>query len=375
MSIYFDWAATALPDTLLQKNALELSFENFGNPSSIHDEGKKSAQLLKESREVCAQNLGIKQSQVYFTGGGTEANHLPLLALLQRPIRGSIAISALEHPSMMEQAKMLEHTGWKLIQIPSSNEGFISPEAVISSLKEDTAYVAVMAVNNETGAIQPTKEIAQALIDYSRGKKKPHFHVDAVQAIGKIPYNLNVPGLDSASLSAHKLGGFRGSGILYLEHRIEPFIRGGGQESAFRPGTENLMAALALSECLKKSINQQDFLRAEKKMEYLIQNLSIIKTISLIPETRKPIDPRFSPWILQCTNTKYPGEVLVRILADKKICISTGSACSSRKKSRPILQAMNVKPQAQQNAFRISIGHSTTEAEIDTLIKELFTIL
>jgi cysteine desulfurase len=377
MSIYLDWAATTPPNARILAEAVNLACSDFANPSSVHRAGKTASTRLVEARTKCARSLGVKPETIIFTSGGTEADHLPLLALLQRPVRGSIAVSAIEHPALLEQAHALEHCGWSLIIIPATREGFITPEAVLSSLRDDTAFVAVMAVNNETGAIQPVAEISAALIARSTGKKKPHFHVDAVQAEGKIAIVLATPGMDSAALSAHKLQGPRGTGILYLAHRIEPFIRGGGQEGGLRPGTENLAGAWALAQCLEKAmVNLRGGKSAQETlMKDLIVTISKIKGISVIPESRTPVDGRFSPYIVQFTNTHVPGEVLVRSLSDRDIYISTGSACSSRKKTRPVLQAMHLGAEKQQNAFRISVGSTTTAQEISALAVALEDLL
>lgn len=375
MSVYLDWAATSPPDRAILQEALDLTCDAYGNPSSVHREGRKAAVLLAEARERCATALGVKSGTVVFTSGGTEADHLPLLALLQRPVRGTVAVSAIEHPAILEQARLLENTGWKTLVIPADREGFITVEAVLSTIRDDTAFVAVMAVNNETGAIQPVAEIAAALAAHCKGKRKPHFHVDAVQAAGKIPCNFAEPGIDSAALSAHKIRGPRGTGLLYLARRVEPFIRGGGQEGGLRPGTENLAGAWALSRCLENGIRSIPDSAARETCAYLIEKLVAIKGVRTIPESRTPTDGRFSPWIVQFTNALLPGEVLVRALSDRDISISTGSACSSRKKTRPVLQAMHVAANAQQNAFRVSTGKATTKEEIDTLADALGELL
>jgi cysteine desulfurase len=384
MPVYLDWAATTPPDADILAEAALVAAAAYANPSSVHAAGKEAAARLAEARSRCAAALGVKAETLVFTSGGTESDHLPLLALLQRPVRGSVAVSAVEHPAILEQAKSLEQTGWKTRIIPVTREGFVTPEAVLRTIAEDTAYVAVMAVNNETGAIQPVAEIADALARACVGRKKPHFHVDAVQAVGKIPLDLSAPGIDSAAMSAHKIRGPRGIGLLYLARRIEPFIRGGGQESGMRPGTENLAGAWALSRALEKccaggipreisatEIDAQGLSARDSSIrdmsDRLIDALSRIQGVSILPETRAAGDPRFSPYVMQFTNTVLPGEVLVRALSDRGVYISTGSACSSRKKSRPVLDAMRVSPDRQQNAFRISIGPSTVPDDIDAL--------
>jgi cysteine desulfurase len=372
--VYLDWAATTPPDREILAEAMEVSLERYGNPSSVHEPGKKARTTLEDARIKAAAALSVKPETIFFTSGGTESNHLPMLSLLQRPVRGTIAISAVEHPSIVEQARMLELTGWKTLVIPVTPDGFVTPDAVISTIRDDTSFVAVMAVNNETGAIQPVREIASALLNRPSGKKKPHFHVDAVQAAGKIPLDLSAQGIDSASVSAHKLQGPRGIGLLYMSRKFEPFIRGGGQEAGIRPGTENLAGAVALSRCLEKSCTSAHHQGAQDTMAYLIGAIADIKLISIIPATRIPTDERFSPYILQCTNERIPGEVLVRSLSDRGVYLSTGSACSSKKKGRPVLQAMRIKPDAQQNAFRVSIGNATTTKDIDAFIAALIAV-
>lgn len=375
MSVYLDWAATTPPDADILKIALETAVEAYANPSSVHSDGKRAATILSGARTRAARALGIEPETVIFTSGGTESDHIPMLALLQRPVRGTIAVSAIEHPAIKEQARMLECLGWKTLSIPADREGIVTADAVLRTIHDDTAFVAVMAVNNETGAIQPVEEIATALRTKCAGKKKPHFHVDAVQAAGKIPLNLAYPGIDSGAVSAHKLQGPRGIGLLYLAHRIEPFIRGGGQESGFRPGTENVAGAVALSLCLEKATASLGSPGAADRMAYLVSSLTANGSITPIPDSRAARDERFSPYIAQFTNAKIPGEVLVRALSDKGIFISTGSACSSKKRSRPVLEAMHVSPDKQQNAFRISLGPLTTNADVDAFAKALAEVL
>lgn len=375
MSVYLDWAATTPPDPEIIARASGTAIQYFFNPSSVHAGGKEAFAILESSRERCAKALGVKKDTVIFTSGGTESDYLPMLALIQRPVRGTIAISSIEHPAIIEQARMLECAGWKTIKIPANKDGFITADAVIQSLKDDTAYVAVMAVNNETGAIQPIEDIASALTAHSAGKKKPHFHVDAVQAAGKIPFNFSFPGIDSAAVSAHKIRGPRGTGLLYMAHRIEPFVRGGGQENGMRPGTENLAGIEALSYCLESAIASIPDSTVPDTMEYLLRRVSALRGVTLIPASRENRDPRFSPYIAQFTNDTLPGEVLVRALSDRGIFISTGSACSAKKKSRPVLAAMHVDAQKQQNAFRVSIGPLTRIDEIDEFCSVLESIL
>ena len=217
---YFDWASTSPSDNKILQEALEISQSAWANPSSIHAGGKEARTILESSREKCASVLGVKAEQIYFTSGGTESNHIPLLSVLNRPKKGTVLLSSIEHPANREMASSLQKCGWKTVFIPSSSDGIITPESVEKCLSDDTVFVSIMAVNNETGAIQPVYEIAELLKKFYSGKRKPKFHIDCVQAAGKIPLNISADGIDSAAFSAHKISGPRGIGILYLKETI-----------------------------------------------------------------------------------------------------------------------------------------------------------
>ena len=210
-SHYFDWAATSPADEDILKQAVELTLADWGNPSSTHTVGKNARTLLEQARERSAKALGVPADTVYFTSGGTESDQIPLLAQLAKPAAGKILISSIEHPAVREQALALKKCGWNVEQLPVDKNGIITPQTVLDSLTSDTTLVCIMAVNNETGVIQPIYEIADAITKWSAGKRKPKFHVDCVQAAGKIPLNLAHPGIDSAALSSHKICGWRRS--------------------------------------------------------------------------------------------------------------------------------------------------------------------
>ncbi|MCR4940493.1 MAG: cysteine desulfurase [Treponemataceae bacterium] len=365
---YFDWAATALADEAILRDALEESLSAGANPSSVHGEGLKARHSFEEARTRCAKVLGVKPDSIIFTSGGTESDQLPILSLLRRPQKGSILISAIEHPAVSAQAELMKNCGWRLITAPCDKYGIVTPEAVVSRIEDDTALVCVMAVNNETGAIQPVYRIADALAEHCRGKRRPKFHVDAVQAAGKIPFELSYPGIDTAAISAHKLCGPRGIGILYMKDRFEPFLKGGGQEKGIRSGTENLFGALAMAACLEKyyirpgSGKEEMLAEEEKSTAAFIDKLKTLSCCTLVPEDRNLCDSRFAPGVVQASFKNIPGEVMVRALSEKGFFISTGSACSSRKNGRPVLAAMGIKGEVAANAVRFSFScHSTDE--------------
>src|SRR5574344_185827 len=401
---YFDWAATSPADTEILQRALETSLACFGNPSSVHALGIEARTVFEHARADCASALGVKPNTIYFTSGGTESDHIPLLALLERPgacsageaahTRGTIIISGIEHPALREQTAQIKNLGYNVVTVNPDKNGFITPESIVSRLTPDTLYVTVMAVNNETGCIQPVYEIADAITKSCAGKRRPRFHVDCVQAAGKIPLDLTHKGIDSAAFSAHKICGPRGIGILYLAYELEPFLRGGGQENNVRSGTENMFGALAFADCLKKywisaAFAQQNtgssmlpndgtmhFALQQKLTADFIASLSSISSCTLVPPLRADLSAQkqFSPYVVQAAFKNIPGEVMVRALSAKGFYISTGSACSAKKQSRPILAAMNTPPEIQSTAVRFSFGPLTTEkgmSELAAAVKEV----
>ncbi len=376
VSKYFDWAATAPADTEILTQALQESLEAQANPSAVHAEGQKARKAFEQAREQAAKALNVKPQEIFFTSGGTESDHIPLLSLLNREPdssgkRGSIIISGIEHPALREQAAALKKQGLEVITVNPDKNGFISPESVAKKIDSDTLFVTIMAVNNETGCIQPVYEIADIITEKTKGKRRPHFHVDCVQAAGKIPLNLNYPGIDSAALSAHKISGPRGTGILVLKKDIKPFLTGGGQEKNIRSGTENLFGAIAFAKCLEKYFVPQNFDRQKKALNSFIESLKKLPQCTIVPEIRsdtsEEVQKKFSPYILQAAFRGIPGNVMVRALDAKGFSISTGSACSAKKQSRPILAAMNASREVQDTAVRFSFGHLTTEADIKKL--------
>ena len=382
--IYCDWAATAPFDTEILEKAFKTSIEFGGNPSSVHQKGIDAKYALQNARKRCANSLGVKEENIIFTSGGTESNHIAILSLLTRPVKGSILISSLEHPAIREQAEIMKKCGFQVYKIPSDENGIITPESVIKTMKDDTLLVCVMAVNNETGSVMPIYEISDALTKHCAGKKRPKFHVDAVQAAGKIPLNLSYKGIDSASISAHKIGGPRGIGILYTKDKFEPFMRGGVQENGLRSGTENLFGAEAISLCLEKyfvkegEVETDSYKRYLEQIEYtseFIKKLTENQSCIMLPKNRQPTDERFSPWVVQVAFKNLPGEVLVRELSSRGIYISTGSACSAKKLTRPILEAMKVSKDVATWGVRFSFGHSTTKEEMEKVLDEMDDIL
>lgn len=365
---YFDWAATTPPDEDILQEAVKITTENWGNPSSTHTVGKKAKTILENAREKAANMLGVKTEQIYFTSGGTESDQIPLLSVLTKPSKGTVLFSSIEHPAVREQALALKHCGWNVVSIPCDKYGIISPETVVNHLTNDTMIVCIMAVNNETGVIQPIYEIADSITKASEGKRKPKLHIDCVQAAGKIELNLSHPGIDSAALSSHKICGPRGIGILYLKEPQEVFLRGGGQEKGIRSGTENVLGAVSFAKCLERYYNK-DNLAQKKITNSFIEKLKVLPGCTIIPKGRLEKMDDFSPYVLQVAFDNIPGNVMLRALDSKGFYISTGSACSTKKNNRPVLEAMNIESKLRENAVRFSFGPHTTQKGVDELFE------
>ncbi len=365
---YFDWAATSPADKDILQEAMELTLENWGNPSSSHEIGKRARSLLEDARKRAAAAMNVKPEYIYFTSGGTESDQIPLLAVMAKPAKGTVLVSSIEHPAVREQADAMKHCGWNIVQIPANKDGVITPEAVTNLLTNDTMLVCVMAVNNETGNIQPIYEIADAITKATEGKRRPKFHVDCVQAAGKIPLNISYKGIDSAAFSSHKICGPRGIGILYVKDRLEPFLRGGGQEKGVRSGTENVLGAVAFSKCLERYYNA-DHSAHKVASDSFIEKLSALKGCTVIPESRMNNKDLYSPYVIQAAFDHIPGNVMLRALDSKGFYISTGSACSTKKNNRPVLEAMQVESKYRETSVRFSFGPHTTEKALEELFE------
>ena len=376
--IYLDWAATALPDPDIQEQAQRIAREFYANPSALHGPGREAEKTLSNCRRRMADLLGCEPAELLFTSGATEANNMVLFSLLHKKQDRRILISGIEHASIYEPAQTLRQMGFEVVQVGADRTGRIDPERIRGALDERTVAVAVMLVNNETGRIQPIREIARVVRDHEmRCGKKVLVHTDAVQALGKIPLHPHLLGVDSAALSAHKIGGPRGVGALYVRGgRVQQFLfSGGGQEYGMRPGTENLPGICGFVSAAEKAVAavEENHGRAEAAMKSLIGELERLPEVSTIPEARAGGGSGdYSPYILNLSIPPLPGEVLVRILEEEGFIVSTGSACSSKKKDRfRVLENMGVSRRMASSALRVSTGPGVGRAELTALAKTL----
>jgi cysteine desulfurase len=390
--VYLDWAATAPPDPEILDSVTAAAMDYFANPSAIHRAGRRAESLLEHDRRRLAEILGCRSEEVVFTSGGTESNNLVLSSVLQPSVVGSsggkaqaatgrgrrkIVVSGLEHASVYNPAVALRRFGFEVTIVPADADGRVDPERITSSVDEQTSLVALMLVNNETGAIQPVAEVGRALDEHRRRSgRRVHLHCDAVQAFGKIPVAPVELGVDSLSLSAHKIGGPRGVGALFLGHTspAEPLYLGGDQEGGRRPGTENLPGIHGLVLAAERAHRQleENLVRAGTLMTRLVRGLEALGVAVLVPTSREANNVLFSPYIVNVAFPPVPGEVLVRVLEEEGFLVSTGSACSSRKKNRfRVHENMGVAGEIAFSSIRISLGSTVRPEDLDGLVDAL----
>jgi len=370
-SVYLDWAATAPPYTDILLESAEKITDTFGNPSSLHSRGRKARELLEECRERCANALGCGSKQVIFTSGGTESNNIAILSLLSRKKKGHIITSGIEHASAYQPVQFLKRMGFDVTVIPGDSRGIIDPQRVIDAVTKDTLLVSVMGVNNETGAIQPVREIGELL-----GKKngrKVHIHCDAVQCAGKIDSSPFIAAADTMAVSSHKFSGPRGVGILVSRQTIDSPFSGGGQELRIRPGTENLQGIFGMTLALERSSNERKrhYIHVLELEKMILSGIDRLTDGVILPQGRTPGNTDFSPFIINASFPSVQGEVLLRVLDDRGYQVSTGSACSSQKRDNRVLEAGGFDGKLINASIRISTGYRNSSQEISSFLSAL----
>lgn len=372
--IYFDNAATTQVYPEVLKTYTEVATKIWGNPSSLHSLGSQATRILEASRKQIAELLGQDSKEIFFTSGGTEGDNWVIkgVAFEKAHLGKHIIVSAIEHPAVKESALWLKTQGFEVDLAPVNAQGFVDVSALESLIRPDTTLVSIMAVNNEIGAIQPIQEISQLLAD----KPTISFHVDAVQAIGKVPTERYLTDrVDFASFSGHKFHSVRGVGFVYVKSgkKIAPLLTGGGQESDKRSTTENVAGIAATAKALRltldKATDSQKRLAAMKQI--LVDELGKYDDVTVF----SGIDD-FVPSIVTFGIKNIRGEVIVHAFEDHQIYISTTSACSSKAgKPAGTLIAMGVPQKLAQTAVRISLDDDNDMGQIEqslTIFKQIY---
>lgn len=367
--IYFDNSATtqALPEVVDTYDKVSKSV--WGNPSSLHNFGDQAFQLLEQSRKQIADLLKVHADEIYFTSGGTEGDNWVLkgTAIEKREYGKHLITTSVEHPAIHNSMEQLKQLGYDVTYLPVDDEGRINVDDLKAAIRPDTILVSIMAVNNEIGTIQPLKEAAEVLKDFP----KIHFHVDAVQGIGKgIQDIIMNDRVDFVTFSGHKFHAPRGTGFIYAKRgrRIAPLMNGGGQEKNQRSGTENVPAIAAMAKALRLLLGKETKAnQTEREIKQRIFN-HVSKFDKVVPFSKNT--DQFAPHILCFAITGVRGETIVHAFEEHGIYISTTSACSSKKHlASSTLSAMNVPEDVSTSAVRISLGDQNALAEADEFIK------
>ena len=365
--IYFDNAATTqvYPDVL--KTYTEVASKIWGNPSSLHSLGSQASRILEASRKQIADLLGKKSSEIFFTSGGTEGDNWVIkgVAFERAHLGKHVIVSSIEHPAVKESALWLRSQGFEVDLAPVTRDGFVDVEKLADLIRPDTILVSIMAANNEIGSIQPIKDISALL------EKHPtvSFHVDAVQAIGKMPLaDFLTNRVDFATFSGHKFHSVRGVGFVFAKEgkKISPLLTGGGQESDKRSTTENLAGIAATAKALRLVLDQfeagQKRLLAMKKV--ILNELASYPDVTIFSQMEG-----FLPNILTFGIKNVRGEVTVHAFEEHQIYISTTSACSSKAgKPAGTLLAMGIPQKLAQTAVRISLDHENDMSQVEQFL-------
>ena len=370
--IYLDHAATTKISPAA-RDAMIAALNTYGNPSSVHTLGQQASAELGQARETIARQLGASPREIYFTSGGSEGDNQALLTGAKNGAAAGkrhIISTAMEHHAVLHTLEALEQQGFSVIYLKPDSEGRISPRQLEEAIRPDTALVSVMYVNNETGSIQPIRELAAVC----HGHEIP-LHTDAVQAVGHIPVDVKADGVDFLTLSAHKFHGPRGIGALYVRRgiRLQSLIDGGGQERGKRAGTENLPGIVGMAAALEEETAQ-----LKKHMDYVegLRN-TLVAGLREIPHARINESPQHhAPGIVNVSFAGVEGESLLLLLDGAGICASAGSACSAGSlEPSHVLLSMGIPRDIAQGSLRLSLDHSNTPEEVAETIAQVRAVV
>ena len=364
--IYLDNSATTRVCKAAAEKALFMMTECYGNPSSLHSKGFSAEKEMSAARSVIAEKLSAQPGEIYFTSGGTESDNIAILgaAYAKKRAGNRIVTTSVEHPAVLNTMAQLEKEGFEVIYVQPDADGNIPAEKFAEVIDSKTVLVSVMAVNNETGAIMPLKEIAGII---KRKKAPALFHTDAVQAFCKLPLSPKKLGLDLISVSGHKVHAPKGVGALYVKSgvRILPRSFGGGQEKNLRPGTEGVPQICAFGAAVKSMLPERE---AEKQVAEVRDHL--LQRLAAMPEVTLNSPQNALPYIINLSAGRVRAETMLHFLAEKGIYVSSGSACGKAKPSH-VLAAMGLSPMRIDTSLRVSLSADNTKEEMDAFADAL----
>ena len=365
MECYLDNSATTRCFDETIKAVEEEMKTYYGNPSSMHKKGFEAEKKIREVTKIIASTLKCEESEIIYTSGGTEADNMALIGIARAYKRQGkhIITSSIEHAAILQTAEFLKEEGFEITYLPTDEKGIVDLEELKKSVREDTILVSIMGVNNEIGTVQPIEEISKIVKE-----KNPSalFHVDAVQAYGKIKLIPKKMGIDLMSVSGHKIHGPKGVGFLYVSYKtkIKPIIFGGGQQKALRSGTENVCGIMGLGAAVEKlfATFDEDTKRMRELREYMIEGLLKIDGVRINGGQGEEA----APHIVSASISGVRAEVLLHSLEDKGIYISSGSACASNKPAvSETLKAISLPKELLDSTVRFSFSVFTSKEEID----------
>lgn len=368
---YFDYASTTNINPEILENYIQLLHTHFANADSMHQLGRAGSSLMEKSRSQIATLLGVKENEIIFTSGASESNNMAIkgIAFANQKKGKHLITSKGEHSSVLHTFQQLEEVfGFRVTYLNLTKEGIVDVEELQAALSKDTILVSLMHVNNETGAIHPIEEIANLI----KSNSKAFFHVDCVQSLGKIRIPFHI--IDSASMSAHKIYGLKGSGILYRKSNLSllPLICGGQQEFHLRGGTSNMLVNIMFAKTLRIALEQQEesYNHCKKLNEYIRCYFSNDEDV-VFNSTNMAL-----PHIINISFRQISSEVMLNALDNRGFCVSAYSTCSSKSKAGSmVLKAMGLEKNRMLNAIRISISLHTTQEEVDELLLAIKEIL
>ena len=360
---YLDNSATTQVTPAVAEVAVELMCNTFGNPASVHSLGLDAHKITEQARETVASFMGCKKEEIYFTSGGTEGNNLAILGgtLAAKRKGNKVITTAVEHPSVLQAVEELKTRGFETVVLPVQKNGVVSLQDLEDAIDEQTVFISVMLVNNETGAIQPVDKIREIV----KRKNSPALvHTDCVQALGKYPFSLRALGVDLASVSGHKVHGPKGVGALYIKEgvRILPQTYGGGQEKGLRSGTVAVSQIGAFAKAVEQLPKGNEGVEQATRLRE-----QLLLGIAQVPDAVINSTLEGSPYIVNCSVAGIPSEVMIRALEAEGVYVSGGSACAKGGRSH-VLLAQGVAPKLVDSALRISFSNHTTKDEIEQFL-------
>ena len=363
LTAYFDNAASTPLDKRVFEEMKDYFFTDYGNASSLHSFGQKARFGIEKSRETIAKIINAKESEIYFTSGGTESDNLALkgTAFAYKDTGNHIITSSIEHPAVLNTCKFLESCGFMVTYLPVDGYGTVNPSDVEKAITEKTILVSIMHANNEVGTINDIEEIGKITRD-----KGVLFHSDAVQTFGKIPIDVNKFGIDLLTFSGHKIFGPKGIGVLYIRKKvnIQSQIHGGDHQRDRRAGTENVPGIVGIGKAAEIKIQEME---SESKSLCELENYFRTKLCESIDDIvlNGHIGNRLAGF-LNISFEKTHGEVVLLSLDLEGIAVSSGSACSSgSSESSHVLKAMSLSPERIISSIRITLGKQNTKEEVD----------